>query len=42
MLMDDFRHYNGEIAWTLNPGGAALTTFFILDEESRRLLRSGC
>jgi SAM-dependent methyltransferase len=37
MLMDDFRHYTGEIARTLKPGGAALMTFFLLNDESRRL-----
>jgi hypothetical protein len=37
MLADDFERYAGEVARTLKPGGTALMTFFLLNEESRRL-----
>jgi ubiquinone/menaquinone biosynthesis C-methylase UbiE len=38
MLTDDYRNYSAEIARTLKPGGVALMTFFILNDESRRSL----
>jgi SAM-dependent methyltransferase len=37
MLTDDFVRYAGEVARTLKPGGTALMTFFLLNDESRRL-----
>jgi SAM-dependent methyltransferase len=37
MLKDDLTRYIGEIARTLKPGGTVLMTFFLLNEESRRL-----
>jgi len=37
MLMDDFARYAGETARTLKPGGTAVMTFFLLNEESRRM-----
>lgn len=37
MLLDDFRHYVGEVTRTLKPGGTALMTFFLLNDESRRM-----
>jgi len=40
MFPSALAHYAGEIARTLKPGGTALLTFFILNEESRRLERT--
>jgi SAM-dependent methyltransferase len=37
MLPDDMRHYTREIYRTLVPGGRAVITFFIINEESLRL-----
>ena len=37
MLKDDFVRYAGEVARTLKPGGAAVMTFFLLNEDSRRM-----
>jgi SAM-dependent methyltransferase len=37
MLTDDFVRYAGEVARTLKPGGTVLMTFFLLNDESRRL-----
>lgn len=37
MLPEDFARYAAEIARTLRPGGTALMTFFLLNDESRRL-----
>ena len=37
MLPQDLEHYTREIARTLKPGGRAVITFFILNEESERL-----
>jgi SAM-dependent methyltransferase len=37
MLPDDVAHYAREIARTLRPGGTALATFFLLNNESLRL-----
>jgi len=42
LLTDDFRNYSAEIGRTLKPGGIALMTFFLLNDESRRsLVRPG-
>jgi len=38
MLKDDIVNYTREITRTLKPGGIALITFFILNEESERLM----
>lgn len=35
MLPDDVAHYTREITRTLKPGGAAVITFFIINDESR-------
>jgi SAM-dependent methyltransferase len=35
MLTADFMRYTSEVARTLKPGGTALMTFFLLNEESR-------
>jgi SAM-dependent methyltransferase len=40
MLMGDFTRYTDEVARTLKPGGTALMTFFLLNEESLRLQRT--
>jgi SAM-dependent methyltransferase len=37
LLMRDFERYLDEVTRTLKPGGVALMTFFLLNEESRRL-----
>ncbi len=41
MLPSDIRHYMGEISRVLKPGGKCLITFFILNEESKKLVTSG-
>ncbi len=41
MLPADMKHYLGEIARVLKPGGKCLITFFLLNEESERLIREG-
>jgi ubiquinone/menaquinone biosynthesis C-methylase UbiE len=41
MLPTDVEHYFAEIARILRPGGRTLITYFLLNEESRRLLESG-
>lgn len=41
MLADDMEHYLSEIARTLKPGGRCMISFFLLTEESRRLMESG-
>ncbi len=40
-LAAEVEHYLAEIARVLAPGGACLITFFVLNEESRRLIASG-
>ncbi|WP_461210461.1 class I SAM-dependent methyltransferase [Desulfocurvus sp. DL9XJH121] len=37
MYPDDMMHYTGEIARVLRPGGGAVITFFLLNDESRAL-----
>ena len=41
MLPSDLENYLSEISRVLKPGGRCLITFFILNEESRNLIRSG-
>jgi SAM-dependent methyltransferase len=41
LLEDEAEHYLSETARVLKPGGRALATFFLLDEESRRLIAEG-
>lgn len=41
MLPSDVENYMSEISRVLKPGGKCLITFFILNEESVRLMRSG-
>lgn len=41
MLPSDMENYLGEISRVLKTGGRCLITFFILNEESENLLRSG-
>lgn len=41
MLRPDLENYLGEIARVLRPGGTCLITFFLLNEEARRRMRSG-
>ena len=41
MLPPDVENYMGEISRVLKPGGKCLITFFLLNEESLRLVRSG-
>lgn len=41
MLPGDVDHYLAEIARVLRPGKFCLTTYFLLNEESRRLMASG-
>lgn len=41
MLPPDVDHYMGEIARVLKAGGKCMITFFLLNEESRNLIRSG-
>jgi|SRR6267143_97095 len=41
MLKRDMEHYLTEIARTLRPGGKCLITFFLLNEESRKLMTAG-
>jgi SAM-dependent methyltransferase len=41
MLPQDLAQYAREIARTLKPGGRAVITFFILNDESDRLLKEG-
>jgi SAM-dependent methyltransferase len=38
MLPDDVSHYAGEIARVMKPGGRAMITWLILNEESERLI----
>ena len=38
MLPEDIEHYMGEIARVLKPGGRVMITWFILNEESERLI----
>lgn len=38
LLQKDMEHYTREIVRTLRPGGTALITFFILNEESEHLM----
>jgi SAM-dependent methyltransferase len=40
LLQEDLENYTREIARTLRPGGTALITFFILNEESERLMHT--
>jgi ubiquinone/menaquinone biosynthesis C-methylase UbiE len=41
MLPPDMKHYLGEIARVLKPGGRCLATYFILNEESKGLMERG-
>ena len=41
MLPDDVRNYVGELGRVLVPGGRCFATFFLLNDESRRLLEQG-
>jgi ubiquinone/menaquinone biosynthesis C-methylase UbiE len=41
MRPDEVRHYLEEIGRVLKPGGRCLCTLFLLNEESRRLIRAG-
>lgn len=41
MFPDDVSHYISEISRVLKPGGRVLATFFLSNEESRRLVESG-
>ena len=41
LLPDDLRHYLSEIARVLTPGGRCFSTFFLLNDESLGLIRSG-
>jgi SAM-dependent methyltransferase len=41
LLEQDADHYLAELARVLKPGGRALTTWFLLDEESRRFIADG-
>jgi SAM-dependent methyltransferase len=41
LLEDEAEHYLAETARVLKPGGRALVTFFLLDEESRRMIAEG-
>ena len=41
MLANDMEHYLSEIARTLKPGGRCMISFFLLTDESRRLMESG-
>jgi SAM-dependent methyltransferase len=41
LLEDDAEHYLAETARVLKPGGRALTTWFLLDAESRALIAAG-
>lgn len=41
MLPSDLENYLSEISRVLKPGGNCLVTFFFLNEESERLIRSG-
>jgi SAM-dependent methyltransferase len=38
LLQEDLEHYTREVVRTLRPGGTALITFFILNEESEGLM----
>jgi SAM-dependent methyltransferase len=40
MLQDDVEQYMREIVRTLKPGGTSLLTFFIINEESERLMHT--
>lgn len=40
LLAEEFEHYATEIARVLKPGGRLLTTFFLLDDEARKVTRS--
>lgn len=41
MLPQDVRRYTSEIARVLRPGGRSVITYFLLNDESRRLLDQG-
>jgi SAM-dependent methyltransferase len=41
LLEDEAEHYLAEVARVLKPGGRALATFFLLEEDSRRLIAEG-
>ena len=41
LLPADMDHYQREVARVLRPGGRMFATFFLLNDESRRLLESG-
>jgi SAM-dependent methyltransferase len=41
MLRRDMEHYLAEIARTLRPGGRCLATYFLLNDESRALVKTG-
>ena len=42
MLRREVARYLGEIARTLRPNGRCFATYFLLNEESRMLMESGC
>ncbi len=41
MLPPDLKNYLGEVSRVLKPGGRCLITFFLMNEESEALIRSG-
>jgi ubiquinone/menaquinone biosynthesis C-methylase UbiE len=41
MLPSDYEHYLSESSRVVKPGGKCLATFFLLNEESRKLMASG-
>jgi SAM-dependent methyltransferase len=41
MLKNDMAHYLGEISRTLRPNSKCLITFFLLNEQSRKLISTG-
>jgi SAM-dependent methyltransferase len=41
MLKREMEHYLAEVSRTLRPGGKCFTTYFLLNEESQKLLTSG-
>ena len=41
LLESEAEHYLAEMTRVLRPGGRALVTFFLLNDESRRLIRDG-
>jgi SAM-dependent methyltransferase len=41
LLEDDVEHYLGQLQRVLKPGGRALTTWFLLEDDSRRRIAAG-